>query len=141
MPARHAPVVADTGALYALADVGDAWHARVMAWWHATPRAVRVPVVVLPEITSLLATRIGAAAEEAFVQSLVDGELHVEPLEPGDVARAAALMRRYDDLPLGFVDAVVVAMAERLGLREILTTDRRHFGVVRPAHGAFTLLP
>jgi hypothetical protein len=35
-----------------------------------------------------------------------------------------------------------VAVAERLGLTEIATIDRRHFSVVRPRHvGAFTLLP
>ena len=37
----------------------------------------------------------------------------------------------YLDFPLGFVDATVMAVAERLGAREILTTDRRHFGAVR----------
>jgi predicted nucleic acid-binding protein len=51
-------------------------------------------------------------------------------------------VRRYADFPLGFVDAVVVATAERLGLSEVATIDRRHFTAVRPAHvEAFTLLP
>ncbi|MFZ0216714.1 MAG: VapC toxin family PIN domain ribonuclease, partial [Candidatus Dormiibacterota bacterium] len=49
---------------------------------------------------------------------------------------------RYRDLPLGTVDASVVTTAERLGVKEIATVDRRHFAVVRPAHtDAFTLLP
>jgi predicted nucleic acid-binding protein len=43
---------------------------------------------------------------------------------------------------LGTVDASVVAAAERLGLADIATVDRRHFSVVRPSHvAAFTLLP
>jgi predicted nucleic acid-binding protein len=43
---------------------------------------------------------------------------------------------------LGTVDASVVAAAERLGVGEIATIDRRHFGVVRPANvEAFRLLP
>jgi len=43
---------------------------------------------------------------------------------------------------LGFVDASVVAIAERLQLHTIATTDRRDFGIVRPAHvGRFTLVP
>jgi predicted nucleic acid-binding protein len=59
-----------------------------------------------------------------------------------DLARVAELVRRYADLPLGTVDASVVATAERLGLHEIATVDRRDFTVVRPAHvDAFTLLP
>ena len=36
----------------------------------------------------------------------------------------------------------LVAAAERLGVRELATFDRRHFAVVRPAHtAAFNLLP
>jgi predicted nucleic acid-binding protein len=54
----------------------------------------------------------------------------------------AELVARYRDLPLGTVDASVVAVAERLDVTELATTDRRHFGVVRPAHAdAFELLP
>ena len=45
-------------------------------------------------------------------------------------------------LPLGTVDASVVAAAERLDVTEVATTDRRHFGVVMPRHAAgFQLLP
>lgn len=53
---------------------------------------------------------------------------------PKNMDRAAELMQTYADLPLGFVDATVLATGERLGVREILTTDRRHFGVLRPQH-------
>ena len=135
-------VIADTGALYALVDSSDAWHQRVVDWWGARPRQVVIPASVLPEVSYLLQTRISAAAEHAFIRSVAEGELVVEPLEPEDIVRAAALMQEYTDLPLGFVDASVVATAERLGAREILTTDRRHFAVVRPVHAkALVLLP
>lgn len=51
-------------------------------------------------------------------------------------------MRRYDDLPLGTTDASVIALAERLGIMEVATLDRRHFTVARPQHvDALTLLP
>jgi hypothetical protein len=45
-------------------------------------------------------------------------------------------------LPLGSVDASVIAVAERLAIQEVATLDRRHFSVVRPLHvAALTLLP
>jgi predicted nucleic acid-binding protein len=54
----------------------------------------------------------------------------------------AELVETYLALPLGVVDAAVIAIAERLQLIEIATLDQRHFGVVRPSHTrAFTLLP
>jgi uncharacterized protein len=59
-----------------------------------------------------------------------------------DWLRIAELVARYRDLPLGTVDASVVTTAERLGVTEIATVDRRDFTVVRPHHvAAFTLLP
>lgn len=133
-------VIADTGPLYALVDRTDAWHDRVVSWWSKRARNVVVPAVVLPEVSYLLQARIGSAAEEAFIQAVADGEFVIEPPEQEDIVRAAQLLREYADLPLGFVDAVVVATAERLGTREILTTDRRHFGVVKPLHAKSLVL-
>ena len=63
-------------------------------------------------------------------------------LSPFEWTRVADLIRTYADLPLGVVDAEVVAVAERLGTTQIATLDRRHFNVVRPVHvAAFELLP
>jgi len=56
--------------------------------------------------------------------------------------RAAELVAAYRDLPLGTVDAAVVAAAERLEVTRIATLDHRHFSVVRPRHvEAFELVP
>jgi len=65
-----------------------------------------------------------------------------EQLDAADLVRMAELPAQYADLPLGAVDASVVAVAERLGVITLLTIDRRHFSVVRPRHAdAFSLLP
>lgn len=135
-------VLADTGALYALLDRDDAWHQRVRDWWEGTAETIRVPVVVLPELAYLLSRRIGPSAELAFVEAVTAGEFTTEPLLDDDIARAAELMAAYADTPLGFVDSAVAAAAERLGIVRLLTTDRRHFGLIRPRHApAFRLLP
>jgi uncharacterized protein len=66
----------------------------------------------------------------------------VEPVDPADWLRIAELVGRYRDLPLGTVDASVVAVGERLGITEVATVDRRRFSAVRPRHArGFTLLP
>ncbi len=57
----------------------------------------------------------------------------------GDLPRIRDLVRRYADLPLGYVDAAVIACAERHGGR-VLTLDRRHFGVVA-REGTISLRP
>jgi uncharacterized protein len=134
------PLLVDTGIFYALADRSDAWHARAVTLVKKARQPLLAPVTVLPEVTYLLATRLGAHAEQAFIRSLVDGEVSVEWLRDADVARASDVLRQYGDI--GFVDATLVAIAERLKLDAIATTDRRHFARIHPAHvRAFTLLP
>jgi predicted nucleic acid-binding protein len=47
-----------------------------------------------------------------------------------------------EDDHIGCVDASVVAVAERLKLSTLATTDRRHFQIIRPAHiDRFALVP
>ena len=134
------PLLVDTGVLYALADRRDAWHARVRDYLASQRDALLVPITVVPEVGYLLRERIGEKAERAFVSALANGELAVESIGRRDLQRAHELMGAYDWL--GVVDATVIAIAERLKLSTIATTDRRHFGVVRPAHvDRFALVP
>lgn len=101
-----------------------------------------VPTLVITEVVYLLGTRLGTEPEVRFLGDLADGAFVVEPVAAEDWLRIAELVARYRDLPLGTVDASVIATAERLGIKEIATIDRRHFTVVRPRHAAaFTLLP
>lgn len=67
-----------------------------------------------------------------FLGDLAGGAFVVEPVTAADWLRIATLVARYRDLPLGTVDASVVATAEWLGIEQIATVDRRHFSVVRP---------
>jgi len=134
------PLLLDTGVLYALADRDDIWHKRVAGFLRLQHEVLMVPVTVIPEAAYLLRKRLGAAAERSFAESLSAGELAMENLTSADLARCEALLGEYDFL--GFVDASVVAVAERLKLRALLTTDRRDFHRVKPRHiRAFELLP
>jgi uncharacterized protein len=101
-----------------------------------------VPILTVTEVTYLLATRISAEAEVRFLGDVAGGSFSVESVRPGDWLRIGELVWRYRDLPLGTVDASVVAAAERLQISNVATLDRRHFAVVRPAHvEALALLP
>ena len=100
-----------------------------------------MPELVITEVAYLLGTRIGVDAEVRFIGDLAAGNLIPEAVAAADWLRIAELVATYRDLPLGTVDASVVAAAERLNVREIATLDRRHFTVVRPATRDFELLP
>ncbi len=135
-------LVTDAGPLVAAAATGDRNHERCVALLSQAPRPLVVPALVVTGVAYFLADRIGPQAEQAFARSLRDGELLVEPVEPFDWTRILDLLEQYGDLPLGIVDASVVATCERLGVETLATLDRRHFSVVRPRHcAALTLVP
>lgn len=90
---------------------------------------------MITEVAYLVGTRPGAGTEVRFLGDLASGDFIVEPVTDGDWLRIAELVARYGDLPLGTVDGSIVAAAERLGITRVATFDRRHFAVVRPAHG------
>ena len=134
------PILVDTGILYALADRDDAWHRRADRFIGGAAEVLLVPTTVLPEVTYLLRKRLGVLAEQRFVESLAAGELVVEDLTTADLHRCAALLVDYP--AIGFVDSSLVAIAERLRIKTIATTDRRHFATLRPKHTrAFALVP
>lgn len=138
-------ILVDTGPIVAAALTRDVHHRACVDLFtaaHLAGDVLAVPSPVVTEACYLLAREGGARAEAALLTSLADGDFRVIELEADDWRRAAELVTRYADMPLGAVDASVVAVAERLGLAEIATIDRRHFSVVRPRHiDAFTLLP
>ncbi|MEV8633188.1 PIN domain-containing protein [Streptosporangium sp. NPDC051023] len=135
-------LICDTGPLYAAMNRKDQEHARCLDLLETHPGPLILPSPVLAEVCWLLESRIGPAAEADFLQSIVDGELTMEPLTTTDVARMKALVVKYANFPLGAVDAAVIAVAERLNVHEIATIDHRHFGAVKNSRGGhFTLLP
>ncbi len=77
-------------------------------------------------------------ALEAFLQDLETGAYALDCGDQ-DFGRIRELVRRYDDLPLGFSDAAVITCAERNGGR-VLTLDQRDFQVVG-REGRITIVP
>jgi predicted nucleic acid-binding protein len=78
----------------------------------------------------------------AFLDDLEAGAFLVEDLVPSDYRRVRELCDRYADANIGFVDAAVLAIVERLNEPKLATLDRRHFGLLRPRHvDALRLLP
>jgi hypothetical protein len=132
----------DTGVLYAAIDRTDSHHDSCSRLLSTLPGRLLLPITVLTETSWHVEKHLGSAAEAASLTSIADGELEMVELGPADVTRASELIATYADLRLGFVDASVIALVERLKIDQVATIDRRHFTVVRPRHvDALTLLP
>jgi uncharacterized protein len=135
-------ILVDTSAIVALVDAADDDHQEVVRCVMNTDDVLLVPVTILPEADFLIAERVGVRGELALLQDIVAGGFGLESVTVADVARSAELIDQHADSDIGFVDASIVAVAERLAITRILTLDRRHFGLLRPRHCAyFTLVP
>jgi len=132
----------DTGFLYAYFDETDAHHELCAKIFPGELLNALLPDIVLPELAYLTLRRLGVEKLTRFLRSVTNGDFELVRTTESDLERAAEILEQYDDNNIDLVDAVTFAMAERLKTKRILTVDRRHFGVFRPAHcEAFELLP
>lgn len=69
-----------------------------------------------------------------FIRQLERSPLRFEQLRKSDLSRIREILKQYADARLDFVDASIVALAERLRIRRILTVDQREFRIIRPRH-------
>jgi predicted nucleic acid-binding protein len=133
-------IVADTGAILALLDKDDRHHASVRELYEDRPDDWLLPWAILPEVDYLVSATLGARAQDAFMDDLAEGAFVVEYGKDTDIIRANAIGVKYRTLRLGLVDAVVIAIAERVRAEAIVTFDLRHFSAVKIS-GAPRLLP
>lgn len=135
-------IIVDTGPIYALADADDQYHRATKKYIAATTELLIVPSPVVPEACYLLREHLGVEAELQFLRALANQELTLEHFTAKDLARAIRILEQYREAAFGIVDATVMAMAERLNIKTILTVDRRDFSLFRPKHcPAFQLVP
>jgi hypothetical protein len=122
-------IIADTSGIIALLDRDDNYHSSAVGV--VKNHQSYIPVTVLPEVDYLATKYLGERVARSFLEDLADGYFNYLPIELCDINKATKIMERYKDLPLGFVDASLIILAERHKIRKILTLDRRHFNLVQ----------
>lgn len=134
-------VIADTGFVVALANRSDQRHEDVLPVYLQYP-LILLPQLVLVEVAYLIGRDAGIPTVVQFLKGLSASRFATIAAIDDDIARAASLIEQYTDSKVDFVDASVMAIAERLNIKTILTIDQRDFRMVRPSHcDSFTLLP
>lgn len=135
-------LICDTGPLYAAMDRNDSDHEACAKLLAECSEPLLVPAPVVVELEWLASSRLGPDPFGSFLADFEAGDFAVVELVRADYERVRELLARYRDLTLGFVDAAVVALAERLNEPKLATLDHRHFPTVRPRHvEALELLP
>lgn len=135
-------LILDTGPLYAALDRSDQDHAACRALIESSEEPLVIPSPVLVEVDYWIGQRLHVGVLVALLDDISAGAYRVEDLTPPDYLRIRTLCDRYADADIGFVDAAVLAVVERLDEPKLATLDHRHFGLLRPRHReALELLP
>ncbi|PZO12440.1 MAG: VapC toxin family PIN domain ribonuclease [Leptolyngbya foveolarum] len=133
----------DSGFLYAVMDSNDERHAKVIeALLSLRGKNIVLINAVIVETAYLLSERIGQSQMRCFLEMISGSQFKFEYVKQSDINRIREILEKYEDAKLDFTDAAITAIAERLNVRQILTVDRRDFGMIRPNHCEyFEILP
>ncbi len=127
-------LILDTGPLYASLDRSDADHASCRALIEAADEPLVIPAPVLVEVDYWIHLRLHPGVLVALLDDVVAGAYRIEELHDEDYSRIREICDRYADADVGFVDAAVLAVVERLNEPKLATLDQRHFRLLRPRH-------
>lgn len=132
----------DSGFLYASLDSTDVHHVAVTKASRMIRGNVLLPIPAITETAHFVGKNLGSRRLADFTFGLSESEFELISPATSDFVRSAEILRKYNDANIDFVDACIVAMAERLKITKILTVDRRHFSIFKPEHcDSFDILP
>ncbi len=135
-------ILLDSSAVLAAADTADLNHGAAMAWFARADEPLLLAALTLAELDVLLQRELGLPATLALLRSISGGGVRLVSPTAADLARAAEHLEAAAEHRPRLADALLVAAAERLGVRRIATFDRRPVAVFRPRHvRAFDLEP
>ncbi|MFC7381231.1 type II toxin-antitoxin system VapC family toxin [Sphaerisporangium rhizosphaerae] len=123
----------DSGPLIATYSPGDVHHVRCSRLLASWPGPVVVPEPVLVETCGFVRNnfRRGADYEAQLLDHMSSGSgpFKVVMTTHEDLLRVAQLVRQMANAPMGYVDAAVIAMAERLHITDVATVDTKLVGM------------
>lgn len=127
-------ILLDASAILAAADQADLNHGAAVAWFERADEPLLLGALTLAELDILLQRELGSEATLALLRTITGGAVRLVAPTDDDLRRAAEHLAAASEHRPRLADAVLVATAERLGVRRIATFDRRPIAVFRPTH-------
>ena len=124
-----ADALIDTGAILALLDRSDRWHAVCVD----ALEDLRLPLVTSEAVLTQLFHLLGESRYEmeAAWTFLRSGAIRLAAIDDSELPEIHALMIRYGDSRMDFADATLVYLARREGLSTVFTVDHADFNTYR----------
>jgi len=126
-----ARVLVDAGPIVAYLHRGDAWHKASVRFFRGWRGELLTTWPVITEASYLSESRKARLAIMQWLQR----NLQVVPQDADDASRIERYFRKYGDQNPDLADLSLLVLADRSGIRDILTVDARDFAVYRLASG------
>ena len=143
--------IVDSGYVHALIDSDDRHHAKAWTLLKQSRWNFRVPPVIFVEVFHTRMRDAIAKDRQVYITQqfakalrwLVGDEVpfQLEDMALSDYRRVAELLDQYADSRIEYVDAVVIATAERFGTQYVMTTDKEDFRRYVPNFAPHFILP
>ena len=124
-------VLLDTGPLVAWLDRDDAHHVAVQRWMAAFRGELLSTWPVITEACQLVPEQLAPK----LLHWIEQGGATLVDIPASSLRAIAARMEKYADLPMDLADATLLWVAEREGVMDVLSLDRRDFGIYRTTRG------
>ncbi len=126
-------ILLDTSAIISLSDKGHHLNEVIKNLAIKEENLCIIPSSVAVEVCQLLKYRFGSRYEIKFLEDIYRSSFIMDTIKYDDIPRIIQILAKYEDLNVGYVDASIVAVAERLGTNKIITLDKKHFNVLVPS--------
>jgi predicted nucleic acid-binding protein len=126
-----ANLLIDTGAILAILDKNDRWHAPCLATFLQLRLPALTSEAILTEVLHLV--KRSRTEMETVWKFLRSGAIALATIDHSELPLVHALMSRYRDHPMDFADATLVHLADRESLSVVFTIDRAGFETYRIA--------
>ena len=112
----------DSGPLIALFDRNDKYHLASVKFIKDNNSELVTTLASVTETLHLL--DFNRSAQIDFLGWVHAGAVTLETITSDDLRRIKELTIKYSDLPMGFADACLVFLGEKLNINEVATIDR-----------------
>lgn len=131
--------ILDTGPWVALIDRSETGHEMCAQWLKDYSGKIYSTEAVLTEVLYLL--DFSMKAQSAAIDFVLKSVVELIPTSVESLGRVKNLMKKYSDLPMDYADATIVCLAIDTKIKNIVTFDKRDFGIYRIKRQMFQIMP
>jgi predicted nucleic acid-binding protein len=131
--------ILDTGPWVALIDRSETGHEMCAQWLKDYSGKIYSTEAVLTEVLYLL--DFSVKAQSAAIDFVLKSVVELIPTSVESLGRVKNLMKKYSDLPMDYADATIVCLAIDTKIKNIVTFDKRDFGIYRIKRQTFQIMP